>query len=206
MFHFGFGGSTKNSIVSTLFHFIVWLDFLLGLVDYLTLGAAVVHPLASRAHEVGQSSTGGTLAVTWIHFGFGQFIFKQKNIRFEKVDFHYASPPGGAGLPRPIARCPWSPALPRPRPPTPGCPEGQKMKIRLLKTIANIFFLVFHFVIYSNVPAGSRTPVRPLWLAAEPGSTIPWRAWIGCWPPPAWLLGWPGRPLPLRAPAAQEVS
>ena len=78
MFHFGFGGSTKNSIVSTLFYFIV--DFLLGLVDYLTLCAAVVNPLASRAHEVGQSSTGGTLAVTWIHFGFGKFIFLNKKI------------------------------------------------------------------------------------------------------------------------------
>ena len=32
--------------------------------DYLTQGAAVVNPLASRAHEVGKSPTGSTLAVT----------------------------------------------------------------------------------------------------------------------------------------------
>ena len=30
----------------------------------LTLGAAIVHPLAGRAHEVGKGSTGSALAVT----------------------------------------------------------------------------------------------------------------------------------------------
>ena len=90
---------------------------------HLALCAAVVNPFAGGAHEVGESSTGGALAVPFtvgnqypVIFGISFTIryclafesssdhkYVGKEVLFKESHRTNDSPPGGAGLPRPMA-------------------------------------------------------------------------------------------------------